>query len=349
MDTINIGAYGFLEAIGGMTIEVKLICMKFATLFAVITASYGVIRFFLGFEDGQKIDFKKYVWTPLITIFLLVNYSYLIDITDSISSLLINSIPSAKDKSVLVELLNNSNSRFSVELEHHKAQTIVTDNDPNKTWYEKIGSGLLQAYELKNQIQSMPVRWLGKSIEAGWMSFCRLLIENVRGIVLGFLVIVGPIAILLSILPLYSDMTKKWYKMYVAVLLWAITINVLDAVIISYSQHSVDISAIDNIDPDLDKVERAKAVLAITEPIVGDYGGQATFIHFAFGLMYLTVPLLTAFFAGDKMAAGVLSFVMMKTVDFAIKAGSAVVTGGKSMIGSKIGGGGGGGDTSGME
>lgn len=137
--------------------------------------------------------------------------------------------------------------------------------------------------------------------------------------------------------------------MYVAVLLWAVTINIVDALIITYSQHSVDISAINQLDDGLEGKERSDAVLAITGQVVGDYGTQGGFLHFVFGLMYLCVPLLTAFFAGDKMAASVLSFVMMKSVDYAMKGVSAVASGGKAMIGSKIGGGAGGGETSGME
>src|SRR5690554_5782898 len=115
MDTINIGAYGFLESIAGMAIEVKMMCVKFAVMFAVLTAIYGVVKFYFGFEEGGKINFTKYVWTPLITIFLLVNYAYLIDITDSIGTLLIKSMPGATTKDVYVELLNSSTKRTEIE------------------------------------------------------------------------------------------------------------------------------------------------------------------------------------------------------------------------------------------
>jgi len=348
MDTINIGAYGFLEAVAGITIEVKLISMKLAVLFAVLTATYGVVRFFIGFEDSQKIDFKKYVWTPLILVFLLVNYSYLIDITDSLASVMINAMPSANDKSILTELLNNEDQRRVLEEGNNLAALGVDMTDPNLNVFQKFGSLLKHTFNKTTNSILSPTRELGKFMEAGWVRTCRMIIEHVRAVVLAFLIIVGPIAILLSITPLHSDMTKKWYKMYVAVLLWALTINIMDALVIAHANNSLKIDpAISENAPDGTKHESQAYYVNAVGSMLADRGAQAGFVNFVFSLMYLCVPLLTAFFAGDKMAGGILSFVTMKSVDYAMKGVSAVASGGKGMTGSSIGGGGG--QTSGME
>ena len=349
MDTINIGAYGFLESIAGLAIEVKMICVKFAVMFAVLTAIYGVVKFYFGFEEGGKINFTKYVWTPLITIFLLVNYAYIIDITDSIGSLLIRSIPGSDNKEIYTELLNSSEKRRAIErISNYNAEQAVM-NDDEAGFFKKVGvfleSGLR---ETLSQLFS-PIRMLGKLFQTGWIILCRLIIENVRGVILGFLVICGPLAILFSITPLHREMLKKWYKMYVAVMLWAVTINIMDALVISYAQASVgvDLTQAIYVESDLEDENVAASIMAADE-IASDFGTQAGFINFVFGLMYLCVPLLTAFFIGDRMAGGLLSFVMMKSIDYGMKAVSAVASGGKVVGGSSIGGGAEG-DTSGTE
>lgn len=351
MDTINIGAYGFLESIAGLAIEVKMICVKFAVMFAVLTAIYGVVKFFFGFEEGGKINFNKYVWTPLITIFLLANYAYLIDVTDSIGSLIIRSMPTAGDKSVYKELLKSNEKRSEIEMAKAwtDAKNSLTDEDRNA--FEKVGGFLGNTLKagVSNPFASLSVlRVVAKLFQAGFISFCRLIIENARGVILGFLVITGPLAILFSINPLHRDMLKKWYKAYVGVLMWAVTINILDALVILYAQNSVGVNIQDILLND-GSIENL-AAMESAEAIVSDFGGQAGFINFILGVMYLSVPLLTSLWIGDRMLMGFMNNIMTKTFDYAVagmKMAAGAATGGKSMIASK--GGGGKGDTSGME
>ncbi len=257
-------------------------------------------------------------------------------------------MPSAGDKSVLTELLNSASKRKEIENAKLAVDLANSLADEDKNVFEKAGSYLSNAYYQMSSDLWNPLRFLGKLFESGWVSLCRLIVENVRGVILGFLVIAGPLALLFSITPIHREMLNKWYKMYVAVLLWAVTINILDALLISYAQTSVGVNT--SLIYLNDKSPEAQAAYMAAAEISYDYGTQAGFVNFTFGLMYLCVPLLTAFFIGDRMAGGLLSFVMMKSIDYGMKAISGAVSGGKSMIGSSSGGGGGGGgETSGTE
>lgn len=332
MDTINIGAYGFLESVAGMTIEVKMVCVKFAVLFAVIAASYGVIKFLFGFEDGNKIDFRKYVWTPLIIIILLVNYAYLIDVTDSLGGLIIKSVPSANDKSPFVEIMNSANKRSKIIAAEYVAEQAENLVDDEKSSLKKIGDGILSQIKMIGGVITSPLRYVGKLFSGALISFCRVIINNARGVILAVLVITGPLAILVSIIPLFREMLAKWYKAYLGVMMWAVTINLLDALIIAFAQNSVGVD-INDIMMMGDSEQHIQAMQASNE-ITGDLGAQAGFINFVFALMYLSVPLLTSLWMGDRMLMGFMSNIMTKTMDFAIEGGKAIAaaaTGGTSM------------------
>lgn len=333
MDTINIGAYGFLESVAGMTIEVKMVCVKFAVLFAVIAASYGVIKFLFGFEDGNKIDFRKYVWTPLITIILLVNYAYLIDVTDSLGGLIIKSVPSANDKSPFVEIMNSANKRSGIIAAEYVAKHEENLADDQKSSLKKIGDGILNQMKIRGEIIGAPLRYIGKLFSGSLISFCRIIINNARGVILAVLVITGPLAILVSIIPLFREMLAKWYKAYLGVMMWAVTINLLDALIIAFAQNSVGVDINDIYMLPADSEQHIQAMQAANQ-ITGDFGAQAGFINFIFALMYLSVPLLTSLWMGDRMLMGFMSNIMTKSMDFAIEGGKAIaaaVTGGTSM------------------
>jgi hypothetical protein len=344
----------FLSTVAGLAIDVKNLSIKFAVLFAIITAVYGVIKYFFGFEDSAKIDFKKYVWTPLIFIFLLANYSYIIDVTGSIASILINNTPGANtEKELFVTSMNTFEKRQDNERDLARIEMGVdmANASKNKNFVGFAWAALKGTFKEKTSEFLGPLRFIGGMFGTGWIKTCRIIIEQARNVILGFLVITGSLSLLFSITPVFRDVFKKWFRMYIAVLLWAVTLNILDVMVLRYSDDSTknNMSIVykdvnNEITKDL-TVEGKFMVLGSEE--ISNFGTEAGFIHFIFGLMYLSVPLLTAFFIGDKMAGGMLSFIMMKTVDTATKAvgGAAGAATGVPMGGGSIGGG----ETSGTE
>jgi len=342
MDTITT-FWGFLETIATLTIDVKNLCVKFSILFIVMTAIYGVVKFFFAYEDGGKINFKKYLFTPLILAFLLVNYPYFIDITGKMGSILVNNTPGAGDKDHFTAMFKSITQRSMNEVDEANRQHLqdFKDNEGSKFAFWKNSLSKLTK-DIKNMTTTIlaPMRIFGKLFEFGFIKVCRIIIEQARNVILGFLIIVGPLSLLFSITPVFRDVFKKWFRIYVGVLLWAVSINLLDEMVIRYQEDSVESSVVYLYeDEEAERTQDAskRDYLYMTNGVT-NFGGESGFINFIFGIMYLAVPLLTSFFIGDKMAAGMLSMVMMKTFEYSMK--------GVQMAGGAMGvppGGGGGG------
>lgn len=129
--------------------------------------------------------------------------------------------------------------------------------------------------------------------------------------------------------------------MYVAVILWSVTINIMDALIIGYYKNANEFQ-LSYIYANPDGSTYTSETKLDEETILGihsingiEYGGlENGFINFVFAMMYLMVPLLTAFYIGDKLAGGFLSFMVQKTVGTVMDAGKMVAgaaTGGASL------------------
>jgi hypothetical protein len=166
----------------------------------------------------------------------------------------------------------------------------------------------------------------------------RLIIKKSRDVILGFMIIVGPISILLSMTPVFRDVFKKWFRIYVGIMLWLVTINLIDAMVYRYYDEATKFGLrYQYQDPDGDirygSTDEWNPSKLDDETVVGisfingldQYGMESGFINFVFAMMYMMVPLLTSFFCGEKMAGGFLSHMIDQSVGKAMKVGEMAV------------------------
>lgn len=332
---------GFLWTVADLAIAVKVLCIKFAVVFCMLTAFYGVIKFYMGFEDEPKLNLKKYVFIPLIFVFILANYSTMIDITGKMGGIMIANSPGndITASEMLLTMQGNTLSSAGDRIKEAYMETQV--EEPGLL--DKAYTLLTSTAKSFAAVMTYPMRALWSFLQFGFVKIMRIIIMEVRNVVLGFLIIVGPLAILFSILPLFRDNFKKWFRMYVAVTLWALSINIIDAMIVGYYKNANEFE-LAYIYEDSKGGEYLSDTQIDGETVLGinsingiEYGGMENgFINFTFAMMYLMVPLLTAFFIGDKMAGGFLSFMVAKSIG----AGMDVI---KTAAGGMPSGGGGGG------
>ncbi|MGV8829927.1 MAG: hypothetical protein ACWA6U_16595 [Breznakibacter sp.] len=346
MDTITTFE-GFLWTIADLAVSVKHMAIKFAVIFAMMTAVYGVIKFYMGFEDEQKLNLRKYVYIPLILVFILANYGTLIDITGRMGAIMVNSSPGNDIHSW--DMLSTM-QKFNWTSAGDRIKEAGMELEVEESFTDKIGTFFQSAGKTLTALYSYPARAIWSFLQFGFVKICRIVIVESRNVLLGFLIVVGPLAIVFSILPLFRENFKKWFRMYVAVILWSVTINIMDAMIIGYYKNANEFQ-LSYIYANPDGTTYTSETKLDEETILGihsingiEYGGMENgFINFVFAMMYLMVPLLTAFYIGDKMAASFLSFMVQKTVGSVMDTGKMAInaaTGGVSMVGTKLGSGG---------
>ncbi len=351
METISTHE-GFIWAVMGMAIDVKFVCLKLSTIMIPITGFYGVIKYFFGFEDEGKINFKKYLFIPLILLVLMMNYSVMMDITSNIGRIMINQLPGS-DLTTL-ELFEHMEHFNKNRTQHEIVKSIMDANvagqDEKKNFFEKVWEGFKSTNSIVGSAIMKPFRDIGSFLQGSLMKFARIIIIKTRDVALGFMIIVGPISILLSMTPVFRDVFKKWFRIYVGIMLWMVTINIIDALVVNYYQKS----GIFNLSYEYKDIETGElrydtgdAIFSPTkaddEVIMGtvfingldEYGMENMFINCVFAMMYMMVPLLTAFFCGEKLAGGFLSMMVERTVSSAVSSfktvGGALATGGKSL------------------
>src|ERR1035437_3300260 len=100
----------------------------------------------------------------------------------------------------------------------------------------------------------------------------RAVIYIIRSLILVFLFAVGPLAILVSMFPGFEDNLKHWFKYYVMVVFWTVTLAILDLILYQYLDYCQQNSIIDGI----------------------------TTVNIGIALMYLIAPYLTNRYIGGQ-------------------------------------------------
>ena len=151
------------------------------------------------------------------------------------------------------------------------------------------GQGLLgYADEVVEFFESFNLLSLLQSFALGGVaSIARKLMELFRQTILGFLYITGPIAISLSVLPVFGQLGQKWFQNYLSVQCWSITLVILDNLVVLYrnlSQHQLGLMTGLSVSEAAEKLD----MLLITIVIA---------------ILYFMVPYLTSLFIGQTQSA----------------------------------------------
>jgi hypothetical protein len=78
--------------------------------------------------------------------------------------------------------------------------------------------------------------WLIYCIQSGASMMVRIFIERIRILLSAFLYIAGIYAVALSTIPTFSNLVSHWFKSFLSVLFWSLTLGILDNFIVQFYQ-----------------------------------------------------------------------------------------------------------------
>jgi hypothetical protein len=137
----------------------------------------------------------------------------------------------------------------------------------------------LGAFNLHEMMQSF--------VLGGIASIARKLIEIFRQTLLGFLYVVGPVALTMSVLPDFGKLVQKWFSHYLSVQMWSITLVILDNLVVLYT--------------DLSKM-RTSVMSGLSLSEAGEKI-DILLLNIVITVLYFMVPYLTSLFIGQSSTA----------------------------------------------
>ena len=172
-----------------------------------------------------------------------------------------------------------------------------------------------ELYEMFTEVMQFDlVSWLLALLEGSFVHVVRKGIELLRLVLLGFLYIVGPLALGFSVIPGFNSLAMKWLLSYLTVQCWSITLIILDTLIAEFTS------------------------LYLNGSLFPDELGDSNFVlvSLIIVILYFMVPHLTAYYLGHSHAAIFQSRVFSTALlgaGMAYQGGRAAVAGGKMAMG----------------
>jgi hypothetical protein len=162
-------------------------------------------------------------------------------------------------------------------------------------------------------------------VEIG-MSGVRYIILALRDVLVSFLYAVGPLAIALSIIPMFKSLASKWLQSFIYVHFWYLTLAVLDLLFKVYLQSYGSISVPSSGNSEL---------------VMNTFSGNDNMTNYLFTnivvmLCYILVPYLTSFYVGSSHAGAFMSK-MVGIATAAAGVGAKVMATGAKAGASKVG------------
>lgn len=193
-------------------------------------------------------------------------------------------------------------------------------NGAHTTWY-----GTVVAF-----LQDDTPNFLFDIVKANLLVMIRTVLEFVKTILASILFIIGPLAIAFDLLPFFNGVAMKWFRNFASVMLWSLTLSILDHFVMDFSQTFIDgASAANGFWYSL---------------LMGGDSSDAIYMatNFCFIIMYGCIPVLTSWFVGRSTVGSVGSKIIGAGVAggvLAAKVGIGAATGGGSMVASGASGG----------
>lgn len=334
MDTISAGN-DFLVVIARMGWEARNAALLMAALIVPLVAVYGVLKFYFGQEGSGGINLNKYLFYNIFMLMVLNFYPYIVDTTGSFTNILVNTFDEVNTVEMFDKISKSKEALYGFQKmgrlsdiadeiakadEAHEQgkigwiekQWMLAKSAVKGAWY---GSPVTTPYgtaisgqDLLNSLDSGSAM-----LEVGFVKSVRIIVEMIRNVILGFLIIVGPFAILFDFIPAWRGQFQHWFKIFVAVLVWALVFNILDNLFVAYNEQRAANAAFAFIDS-------AKDINKSFQEMYDANGGEGGFINFIFALMYIFVPYLTTLFAGGEVATQLFGVMMTQMNAMAAKA-----------------------------
>lgn len=185
------------------------------------------------------------------------------------------------------------------------AAAAQSDNVSQSDMVEHGGNMFTQMYNAVSNFSLMNL--ITQFFTGTTVMLIRQIVLFIRQFILGFLYVIGPIAICLSVIPAFSGLAGKWLQNFIAVQFWALTMNLLDLI---YSNFA-------------DTNTTAGGIFGGTEN-PGQYLNDVHFLlmSVAFIILYCMVPTLTGHFIGSTATQNFMSAAV------GVAAGAASAVGG---------------------
>ena len=159
------------------------------------------------------------------------------------------------------------------------------------------------------------VNWLLALLEGSFVHVVRKGIELLRLVLLGFLYVVGPLALGFSVIPGFNSLAMKWLLSYLTVQCWSITLIILDTLVTEFNS------------------------LYLNGLLFSNELGASNFVlvSLIIVILYFMVPHLTAYYLGHSHAAIFQSRIFSTALlgaGMAYQGGRAAVAGGRAAMGA---------------
>ena len=273
METITLPLL-FLNDVGNIALEAQRLVLRIMPFLCILVFMFGFVSFLLGSTKG-KLDFTKYVATPIFLLLLVVNYPTVIDVTGKFYGMIIgvfdkpeyknfylkyagveaeleayNDKAKTELKKVLEFLKANEHNlsyeqreKFKAAIEHQVEYGWSDKNEEKIKAFEaakkSVNKEIENAEQYNGNVFSKTVIKLFDFFKLPTVRIIRYILDLVRNLALSFLVMIGCFAIMFECIPAFKGILNKWFKFYTAVTFWALTICVLDAAFLSFAESGV--------------------------------------------------------------------------------------------------------------
>jgi hypothetical protein len=248
----------FMAAIGERTQLIVYSCMLMIPLFMLVRFLWSFGLSF--FTSGNMMIDSGFLLRGIFVWLVVANY---LEILDTVSY----AIESFKNLIPTTDILSRLNDFIE--------KTPVPENQGEGMWdfVTNVWNFQTGAYYFVNSL-----------IEQGLTMVIRIGYEKIQAILIGFLVVVGPISLMLSLIPGMDNLGSYWFKGWFVVNMWSVTLRVLDLIIVTYNESVY------------------RSMMSGGETSILD----SLIINLVIFFMYLLVPTLTSYFVGQSATNGFL-------------------------------------------
>jgi len=271
----------FQTALHNSTVQMVTICQNYITPIALVIALLTTIGRGYVTGAGLKMDLSPIIrgvaiWVALAYYLEWVQLPYL-GVEGIISAMHTANGGATGAGSALYQTLHTSGWQSATPAPG-QVSTANQMMDNNPSFFSQAWD-MLQNFNIISLIQ--------RFITNATIELIRLVFLFVRQFVLGFIIMAGPFAMSLGIIPAFSQLFKHWLQNYFSVLLWGVTFSMLDVLYSFWSQGQ-------NLG------SGGSVGAALTESL----GVQQLVYTVSFVVLYCMVPYLTSLIIGGSATQG---------------------------------------------
>ena len=231
-------------------------CLVLAPTLAFGLLVYSIARSVMQ-RDNSLADFSPLL-EGLLLVYVLMSYKELTWLVSAVVSTLCQTVPLSPGIG---------------EVYHQMSQFAPPDVQNDLSLWEKVNANVSYMFSFRRIAIGI--------IADGALSIVRLLVDFLRGAIVTFMYVVGPIAITLSLLPWFRETAKYWLQGFIGIQLWSLTLRVVDRIAYSFNINAMRSLSDSGFDNSLENGGDDMIMIA----------GNLLFIF-----MYIVTPSITSYF-----------------------------------------------------